>query len=212
MKIQHINSHFPFIIIDDFYSENELDLIWEELFFLCHIPLKLRPSSIDQGAAVENGKILKTTHSVYLDGVYTQREYSNILNVNRKLFVEFDNIFETSDSWFYRNLTFNQDFTQVSYYENGDEYEAHQDNSMITCLSWFYQEPRRFTGGDLLFPDYDISINIANNRMVIFPSHIFHKVEKVKMDKQYENQKKGRFCISQFLQKVTDFQSSRNLV
>ena len=198
MKITHLNSPFPYILIDDFYSENELSLIWEELLFLCYPHKMIRSSPETNGAMDANGNLLKHLNHVYLDHFYSQRHYSNILNVNRKLFNYLEEIFWKHESWFYKNLTFTEDYTQVSYYENGDEYQVHQDSSMITSLSWFYKEPKSFTGGDLFFPEYDVKIEVLNNRMIIFPSHIFHYVDKVMMEDN--NKKSGRFCISNFLQ------------
>ena len=40
MNIQHYNEPFPYIVIDDYYDEKELEGIWEELRFLCN-PNKL---------------------------------------------------------------------------------------------------------------------------------------------------------------------------
>lgn len=207
MNIQHLEMGFPYILIDDFYTEIEISLIWEELLFLCY-PHKLKRSSIENGGAFSNGRLLKHTNSEYIDNFYLHREYSNILTVNRKIFDYFDDIFDKHDSWFYKNQSFNQDFTQVSYYENGDEYEAHKDNSMVTCLSWFYKEPKRFEGGNLFFPENNLEIEVLNNRMVIFPSHIYHSVSKIKIDSLYRNKKYGRFCISQFLQNVMNQNST----
>lgn len=201
MHIQHLNSIFPYIIIDNLYDENELSLIWEELLFLCY-PHKLQRSSIDSGGAVYRGRLLKNTNHVYLDNFYLHREYSNILTVNRKIFENFNEIFFNHDSWFYKNISFSLDNTQVSYYEDNDNYEPHQDRSMVTCLTWFYKEPKIFEGGNLFFPEYDLEIEVLNNRMVIFPSNIFHSVNTVKIDKLHQNKKCGRFCISQFLQNL----------
>jgi hypothetical protein len=40
MKRTYLDYDFPLIIIDDFYNQIELDLIWEELNFLCDIHIK----------------------------------------------------------------------------------------------------------------------------------------------------------------------------
>ena len=201
MQIKHLNSTFPYIIIDELYDNQELSLIWEELLFLCY-PYKIKRSSSDRGGAVLDGKLLKNNNSIYLDDFYQNREYSNILRVNRKIFKHFSEIFFNHDSWFYKNISFSLDNTQISYYEDNDNYESHQDRSMVTCLTWFYKEPKMFEGGNLFFPNYNLEIEVLNNRMIIFPSHIFHSVDMVKMDKSNQNKKYGRFCISQFLQNL----------
>lgn len=202
MNIQYLNSTFPYILIDNFYDNNELSLIWEELLFLCY-PHKLQKSSTEtNGAMSPDGELLKYANHAYLDNFYAQRQYSNIMNVNRKIFQNLEEIFWKHDSWFYKNLTFTLDNTQVSYYEDGDEYKPHQDSSMVTSLSWFFKEPKAFTGGDLFFPEYDLKIEVLNNRTVIFPSHILHSVDKISMKEEDRNTKSGRFCISHFLQNI----------
>ena len=198
MKIQHLNHTFPYIIIDDFYNQEECSLIWEELTFLCY-PCKLERSSIERGGAHVGGDLLKFTNDTYLDSFYSKREYSNILNLNRKVFNNHEKIFFAHNSWFFKNISFNIDYTQVVYYEDNDEYKAHQDCSLVTCLTWFYREPKKFNGGNLYFPEYDLEIEVLNNRMIIFPSVIIHTAKKVSMSEENRNKKLGRFCISQFL-------------
>ena len=73
---------FPHIIFHNFYNEEELELIWEELNFYTK-PGKL-VETIDYGGVVgyTNAKAL------WLDKLYgtNYRNVSNILQVNRKVF------------------------------------------------------------------------------------------------------------------------------
>ena len=39
------------------------------------------------------------------------------------------------------------DTSIISYYEDNDYYEPHHDKFMWTSLTWFYREPKKFTGG-----------------------------------------------------------------
>ena len=48
MKITCENKEFPYILIDDFYDQSELEEIWQELDYMCHPRRMAR-------AAVENG-------------------------------------------------------------------------------------------------------------------------------------------------------------
>ena len=36
-----------------------------------------------------------------------------------------------------------------------------------------------FSGGDLVFPEYDVKINAVENRVVIFPGFVLHGSEEV---------------------------------
>ena len=73
---------FPHLIFNNFYNEEELDLIWEELNFYTK-PDKLFEAK-DFGGVVD----WTNSHAIELDSVYVGkfRPISNILTVNRKLF------------------------------------------------------------------------------------------------------------------------------
>ena len=79
---------FPHLIVDNFYDDKELELIWEELKFYTK-PNKLLEAK-DFGGVVDK----TNSHAIALDSVYMNdenrgvnyRNLSNILTVNRKLF------------------------------------------------------------------------------------------------------------------------------
>jgi len=200
MDIAHFNDLFPFIVIKNLYDEHELNLIWEELNFLCYSQKFLDPTE-SSSALDPDGKILKRNNCFFLDRTYTERKISNILSVNRKIFNFYDDIFSTSDSWFFNEFRCERDTTLISYYENGDYYEPHQDNAISTCLTWFFKSPKKFNGGNLslIYKGSKIDIEVENNKCVIFPSNILHSVDKITMNDEDLNKKLGRFCITQFL-------------
>ena len=45
MRIQNIHDPFPLIVIDDHYSEEQLDLIWKELDYFTH-PSRMESSEV----------------------------------------------------------------------------------------------------------------------------------------------------------------------
>ena len=107
-------------------------------------------------------------------------------------------------SWFFQTFPSmtNRDYSFVSYYEDGDYYEMHQDHAIMTCLTWFFKEPRRFEGGDLeidLPNNSKYRIPLRNNTCVIFPSPIKHAVTPIKMDAKYKGKQMGRFTLTQFI-------------
>jgi hypothetical protein len=199
MKIQNFNDYFPYIIIDDYYNEGELRLIWEELEFLSY-PHKLKRATAAAGGATDpdSGKLLKKNFHRYIDGIYCERELSNILTVNRKLFEDEYKIMRQHPHWFFKHIYINEDYTQIGYYENNDEYGEHHDLSTITSLTWLYKEPKRFVGGDLFIGPDKIKIDCVNNRTLIFPSMMMHSVNEIHMNPEYQNKRNGRYVISQF--------------
>ena len=206
MKIICHETEHPWISIEDFYDQQELAFIWEELEFLSY-PWKLLPPD-DTNSAVEYGEILKQNNGVFLDTVYHNRRYSNILSANRKVRTCTSNsikekgklkILQNHDNWFFKRFRCYDDFTLLSYYENEDYYKPHEDSACITALTWLYKEPKRFTGGDLIFPDTNEVVECKNNKTILFPSSITHQVTEVKMDEKYRGKRLGRWCITQML-------------
>ena len=197
------NEPFPYILIDDFYDQSELDDIWQELDYFCH-PRRMGRSSIERGAAGkpdENGvyQSLKNTWDMRLDTFFTLRDSSNILEINRKLFRD-QEMFKNHPHWLFNHLdALNEDNTQILYYENNDEYKPHRDLARLTAITWFYREPKKFTGGNLRFPEFDMEIECKHNRVILFPSSIHHGVEKVGMEEKDMGKKLGRFTMTQFL-------------
>lgn len=192
----------PIIVIDNFYDDSELKLIWEELELFTYSHKLLPPSQTGSAISEWTKKPEKRNGGLVLDDVWAnRRELSNILTVNRKIFKNNMEILRKGSSWFFRIFQCSNDWTYLSYYEDRDHYPMHDDNSSVTVLSWFYKEPKRFRGGDLIVQDSEdrMKIEVLNNRTVIFPSGLKHSVERVSMDSCYANQKLGRYCLTQFL-------------
>ncbi len=206
MKITNSNEldKFPYVLVDDFYNEQELTEIWEELDYICS-PKRMNRAAIENGGAWDrdvygNKQLLKYNWTMWLDPFFSQnREHSNILSVNRKLFSNM-NLFEDHPHWLINDVdALQKDYSQIAYYEDSDVYKVHRDYSRLTCLTWFFREPKKFTGGNLQFPLFDIEIECKNNRMIIFPGAVPHAATKVFMEEEHMGQKLGRFVMVQLL-------------
>jgi hypothetical protein len=203
MKLISQQDPFPHLIIDNFYSPDELKLIWQELDFLCHLEKWNPPEKT--GTAIDcQDKPMKNNFGLFLDGVdgiYKDRKISNILSVNRKV-VEGGPLDEYGKlSFGYQTvLQSNYDTTLISYYEDSHYYKRHNDKAVMTALTWFYKEPKMFFGGDLIFSDYQsqnrYTVPVKNNRVVLFPSFLFHEVEEICMPEHKPGY--GRYCMAQF--------------
>ena len=202
MRVTHNDkSTFPYVIVDDVYDEKELSLIWEELNFIIQ-PHKYTDDAKNDGAKYDDGVTSKVNnYSVWLDGVYTNRIYSNILQVNRKIF--HPDIYSPISDWNIRRFfkIFNFDATLISYYDNGGFYDYHTDRAAYTVLTWFYKEPKKFSGGNLSlrYEDESYTIECMNNRSLVFPSLIEHSVSEITMREEDSNKSNGRYSMVQFL-------------
>ena len=195
---------FPLMVVNNFYNQQELDLIWKELDFYT-APNKL-VSAENYGGVVgyTNAKAL------VLDDLYRNyesnekgvdyRKISNILTVNRKLFEcgVLDTFANIHGCVSIANKT-NHDITKVRYYHDGEYYDPHTDKStMFLAFSYFYRKPKKFVGGDLEFPKYDFKLPCTNNSMVIFPGWVEHGVRKVKIKDSDYYDGWGRYAITSF--------------
>ena len=195
---------FPLMVVNNFYNQQELNLIWKELDFYT-APNKL-VSAENYGGVVgyTNAKAL------ILDDLYRNyesdekgvdyRNISNILTVNRKLFEcgVLDTFANIHGCVSIANKT-NHDITKVRYYHDGEYYDPHTDKStMFLAFSFFYREPKKFVGGDLEFPKYDFKLPCTNNSMVIFPGWVEHGVRKVKIKDSDYYDGWGRYAITSF--------------
>jgi hypothetical protein len=192
-----ITEPFHHIVFRNFFTEEELELVWKEIDLISRPGVFLSP--LETGAAhEEDQKPLSKRSAVFLDLLYIyNRSLSPILSFNRKIFEE--GVINPEESWFFKNLAIRRDDTLLSYYEDGDYYEPHCDESALTGLTWIFKEPKAFQGGDLLFSDYSYSIECEYNSGVIFPSQIKHAVYPVKMAEDMKGKKMGRYCVTSLM-------------
>ena len=187
---------FPHLVFHNFYNDEELDLIWEELNFYTK-PNKL--FDVEDYLGVVGFTKAK---AIALDSVFTgkTRVLSNILTVSRKVF---DNqilqpFSEIHDCCSLAKSS-NYDVTKVRYYHNGDYYKPHTDTFFeFLAFSYFYKEPKKFTGGQLYFPKYDYEISCDNNSIIIFPGWVEHGVREVKIEDSDYYDGWGRYAITSF--------------
>jgi hypothetical protein len=194
---------FHYIEIKNLYTKEEKKEMLIEMMYLGKNN-KLR-SPEETGSASNDGVFLKQNKGVFIDEVYSDRRFSDILRLNRRpLHILFGKTHNTpepttlTDSWIFNNIELNSDTTLLSYYEDGDYYEAHRDTAMVTIIDWNYLEPKNFTGGDLIFPYYDNhTIKVSLTSTYVFISNIAHYVSPIKIiDKGIKQS--GRFSLACF--------------
>ena len=190
-----------FLVVKELYDQNELQLIQKELNFLYYSSSFTRDKARLVTAQLADGSYLAERSGVWLDNFYRDRNTSIILRINRKLFAEKEIVdqFVKLNPYHLSYSKCDIDTTLLQYYENSDYYKSHTDNACFSIVTWFFQEPKKFVGGNLRFTDLEIVIEIENNMSVIFPCFLYHEVDEVKMLEVEDNVPIGRFSMSQFL-------------
>jgi Rps23 Pro-64 3,4-dihydroxylase Tpa1-like proline 4-hydroxylase len=195
MIITYVKEPIPYIVIDKVFTPDELKIIYRELEF---IQPKLLSADKTAAAVDENGIIHKQNKGVFLDELYTNRDFSDILTVNRKFYTkESKDVYSQCHPAYSSIHSITKDTTLISYYETSDYYKAHVDRSVISICTWFFKKPKNFTGGDFKFSDYNITIPVRNNMSVVFLSCYRHEVSEITLiDPSVECS--GRFTMSMF--------------
>ena len=195
LRAEAFEEPFPYMIIYDFYNEEELKLIWEELNFYTK-PGKLLEAK-DYGGVIDS----TNAKALCLDMIYeNHRDISNILTVSRKLFnKDILKVIQEMGGEFTIAPYVNYDITKIRYYHDQEYYDPHTDKIYhFLGFSYFYKEPKRFKGGELFFPDFNLQLECKNNSMIIFPAWVKHGVKKVSIENSNYFDGYGRYAITSF--------------
>ena len=196
MKLTVITEPIHYIVIEDFYDDKELEMIWAELDYYQTNPMILNSKTAP--ATTSDNIPLTQKSGAFCHDVFVDRGFSNIQHVTMKLFTD-GLIFKNPHSWFFKELMPQHHNVLVSYYEDGGYYKRHSDKSVLSIVNWLYKDPKKFKGGDFHFPDYGIKIECKHNSVVAFPGQIMHAVDSVKMDEDDMNQGLGRYSLTVFV-------------
>lgn len=193
---------FPHAIIEYFYSEEELKLIWKELDYLTS-PNKMILSGRELGTAKDNltQSIKSSSYGINLDAYFSKKIYSDILVVTDKIFNQsLLNQIASLHPLMGHVSHLNDSSTMLKYYEDAEEYTGHIDIARFTMLNYFFKEPKQFTGGNLYFKDFDYTLEIKNNMVVFFCGAINHASTKLISNDFYDKfSGYGKYCVTKFL-------------
>jgi len=190
MEVETLNNPFPHLLLENVFTDNQLDSIWKELNFL-------KPSlNTDTSPAIDKeGFTLKKNSGIFPYFTYRDPTISPICRLLKKLSWECGLGDLWSQEWIKNTYSAtNWDSVLVSYYDNKDYYRAHFDSAMFTMLIWLWQEPKKFDGGNLYFPDAEHVVMCKHNCGIIFLSGEKHGVQPIELHEEGA----GRYCISMF--------------
>jgi len=203
MIIKYYTHPIDHFVIENIYDKTDLSKIWREIDFLTD-PNKLLGPESTMPATDSRGQVLKSSRSVFLNEVYKNENFSDILSLKNKIYENFDfqEIVKQNKLLELVFKSLNYSSSLLSYYEDSDEYKFHTDMSIVTVTNYFFREPKNFTGGDLYLCDNNYKIEIKNNMAVIFLGKTPHCAEKISMKDKTQFNGLGRYCVSHFLWNV----------
>ena len=181
MKAKFLMEPFPHVLLEDYFNEGEMISIMDELKKLN--PHLLPPKSTGTAIHESTGRPLKYNSGLFLDQAMPNSEIIQFTKYHM-----YQELVEQIDCpwWVSQWKMNNHQGWMLSRYADGQYYNAHVDRSQFTLLLWLYKEPKPFTGGDLVFPDYDnYTIPCNNNTGIIFYGPLRHEVPPIKGNGRY---------------------------
>ena len=195
MEITIPNKNVPVILVNDFYAQSELEQMFLEINSLYNSAL----SSQTTNAAKVNYVLQNNTKGLFLDTHYKEnRHLSKCLELNRKIFIKENMIaFEKAMPCFSLLTTSNKDSTLITWYSDKTFYKTHRDTCSVTCLTYFIPDHDSFSGGLLVFDDFDLKIKPKNGLIVLMLGSLKHSVTTV--NTLIKDKKTPRIVMSQFI-------------
>ena len=197
----------PIVQIDEFLSDDGAAAVLEECIMLERV---YSPARIFDGPhATKIDTSFRKNDVLYLDDTFKNApEKSAILGSLKKTIWEP----KCLEIW-HQGYTVLDDICSatahemvVSRYGNCDFYGQHRDTRYdhiqrrrCTIVYYVNRQPERFTGGAITFAEDDQKLTVTpkHNRAVVFPSHLLHEVEKVRLES--EAWADGRFSINYWM-------------
>lgn len=206
MNISYIDEGFDAIVIDDFFTQGELELVQAEAQELTQGGQMQASSRALKSAWDERDPthLVARRKGIFLETVFKDWRTSNLIRVSR-LALKSNQL---RDQLVEHNSLFRLLFAEyahshlLNYYEHGDYYDWHEDSTIFTVLCWFCQEPKAFTGGDFVIRNHrglEQVVEFKNNRVLIIPSCTPHRVTPIVMPTEGAYTGLGRYSLTVFV-------------
>lgn len=194
MIVQTFGKNVPIVLFKGIIDQEKISSMLAEIESFIEKDLLLDPRKT--ASAQSEYSEYKNNVGLFVENQYVDRNKSSILrshiNINKILLDELDNkhiLFE----YFFHTTWYS---TLLSVYTNGSSYFEHNDHSVITTITYLWNQPKSFNGGEIFFREYNLTVDVDLGDVIVFPGFIKHGVNEVYMDNP--DPRYGRFAISQF--------------
>ena len=205
-NIKYVNKS-PVVWSDNFFTKEEINIIQAECSRIRKLGLLNKDNTASANKEIKNAKTgevktkeLKKNTAIFLEHLYQgDHRLSDTLTICHNKVSDSSFIDYISGIHPYFITLQNKKYAALlSYYDNADKYEGHRDQAYVTVLTWFYEDPKQFKGGDFIIEN-DFKIECKRGRTVFMPSYLLHEVTPISMLKKNINKGLGRYTISQFI-------------
>ena len=203
MEFNYIEDGIDAVVIDNFYTQEQLKEIMIELKWLTKSSIMKDESQLK--AAERDGEILTSKNGVFLEDVFKDWHHSALITHGMKQtgIPEFKNKLLGFNTMFKSLFDCNSRCHLVSYYENSNYYKPHKDAFFYTILNYFFIEPKQFDGGELVVyscnSNKEATIEPKHNRTVVIQSSTMHQANEIKSKIDQKFSGYGRYCNAMFL-------------
>jgi hypothetical protein len=216
MEFNYIEDGIDAVVIDNFYTEDQLKEIMLELKWLTKPTVLSSDRGISAARDLNTGNLITSKNGVFLENIFKDYRHSAIITHGIKQ-MDLD-LFKSKlislNTLFKSFIGCDSRCHLVSYYENSQYYKTHIDSFFFTVLSYFYTEPKQFDGGELVLSSCNsnkkATVEVKNNRVVIIASSTPHEVLEIKSKLNNTFSGDGRYCVATFLSVMPQSEKEEN--
>lgn len=203
MEFTYVADGIDAVVIDNFYTEDQIKEIMIELKWLTKPSILVGEDRLQ--AARLNGELLTSKKGIFLEDVFEDWKHSALIShgmkqTKDKQFIE--GLYKYS-TMFKSLVGCNSRSHLLSYYENSNYYKPHTDGFFFTILNYFYNEPKQFEGGEVVLhscnSDKFATVEVLHNRAIVIASQTVHEVKQIKSSLNNSFSGNGRYCNAIFL-------------
>jgi hypothetical protein len=182
-----------YAVIDGLFPPEELNEVENEVAHIINSGMLQYPEATFSAKAAD-GRTLKTGRGLLLNEYYSPEwQNAGILYLVTKISTPeiVDRLRKTSANYTHLKNA-NSRTTLLNVYANNEGYLGHYDGTLFTAVTFIGED--EFSGGDLVFPEFNVREKSIRNKTVVFPGCVLHEVESVQAQEgQY------RKTLTQFL-------------
>jgi hypothetical protein len=204
MEFNYIADGIDAVVIDNFYTEEQLNEIMLELKWLTKPSIMTDETKL-VAAEKPDGTLLTSKNGIFLEEVFLNWKHSALIShaMTQTANTEFKTKLLEFNTMFNSLFRCNGRTHLLSYYENSQYYKPHRDAFFFTILNYFFVEPKQFNGGDLVVyscnSNKEATIEPKNNRAVVILSATMHEAKEIKSNFEQKLTGNGRYCNAIFL-------------